>query len=185
MEQTDAGRVQDLLSHPFVSLRPQDPNPNTLNEHKVSYTSIFPHADDIHHDTRTPNYGQGLSDMTNSQSPMHTNSFSRSSSKVSSPLRTSFLPSSNSSQQTLPSSDASYSGHYHQHGASPSLLAQCPNACESHRHSSTQFLIAHGRSPIGGDTGPPSVHTQYEATESYASSKQFHLDCPPNFGIVH
>jgi hypothetical protein len=184
MEQTDASRVQDLLSQPFVSLRPEDPNPNTLNEHKVSYTSIFPHADDIHQDTRNPN-GQGLSDMTNSQSPMHTSSFSRSSSKVSSPLRTSFLPSSNSSQQTLPSSDASYPGHYHQHGASPCLLTQCSNPCESHRHSSMQFLIAHGRSPIGGDTGTPSGQTQYEATESYTSSKQFYLDCASKFGIVH
>jgi hypothetical protein len=170
MEQTDADRVQDLLSHPFVSPQAQDPNPNALNELKVSYASIFPHVDDIHNDT--PGH-KGLSDMANSQSPMHTNSFSRSSSKVSSPLRTSFLPSSNSSQQTLPSSDASYSGHYHQQGASASVLTRCSNACESHRHSSTQFLIAHGRSrPVdGGDTGTPSSHTQYEATESYTSSK--------------
>lgn len=183
MEQTDAGRVQDL-----VSPQTQDPNSNPSNELKVSYTSIFPHADDIHHDTRT--LGQGFSDMTNSPSSMHTNSFSRSSSKVSSPLRSSFLPSSNSSQQTLPSSDASYSGHYHQHGASPGSLTQCSNTCESHRHSSMQFLIAHGRSrPVlcvdGSDTGTPSVRTQYEATESCASSKQVHLGCTPKFGIVH
>jgi hypothetical protein len=175
-EQTNAGRVQDLLSHPFVSPQARDSTSITPKELKLSSISILSHADHVHHDAEPPS--EGFSDAIDFPSPAHNDGFSRNTSRLSSPLSTSFLPSSNGSQHTHPSSDAGYSGHYHQHSASPSFLNQCLHACEGHRQSSTQFLLAHGRSrpvlgPDGCDTGVPSERTQYSGSGSYTWSKCF------------
>jgi len=93
--------------------------------------------------------------VINFPSPTHSNNFSERSSRGSSPLRFSFLGSSDTSQQAFPCA-----GHCRQ-TTSSSFLSQCSLECQSRRHGSMQFLVAHGRSlDPGSDSGDANIPTE-------------------------